>query len=204
MKRNRNTDEGRPEVGTPGRESISLADILNRESADRSVRSRRQDRGSRTIPRNDAVTGLNRPSVRASLVARTDDSTLGLHWAVWGGLANVVEFQLRNGTSVHCRDQHGNTALHWAAGSGHVTVVDLLLMAGADPHAVNLDGATPLTLATERGHARVIDRLQLALPPARALGIPATREAASPVASPQGAPAPRGSFPRTEARGIFM
>lgn len=76
--------------------------------------------------------------------------TLGytpLHYACWGGQAEVIDVLLQNNAKINAQNIAGCTPLHSAVANGHACCVKELLGRGADPSIVDEDGTTPLDLA---------------------------------------------------------
>jgi ankyrin repeat protein len=71
--------------------------------------------------------------------------------AIIKGEFSLVLAVLKDGASVHDRDEQDETPLHWAAALGRTPVAEELLLLGADPELKNAKKQTPLMLAQANG-----------------------------------------------------
>jgi ankyrin repeat protein len=74
-----------------------------------------------------------------------------LHWAAWGGDAEVTCLLLKHQADVSARMVWDYTPLHYAVMGGHSSVGKLLLEAGASLEVKNSAGETPLYVAVVHG-----------------------------------------------------
>merc|ERR1712057_72875 len=84
-------------------------------------------------------------------VSAKQDS-MALHSACDAGYHEIVQFLLRQGADVNCRDPKMRTALMYAAYSGSEANIGLLIKCGADPSRENKFGATPIMYAAYYAH----------------------------------------------------
>ena len=82
-----------------------------------------------------------------------------LHWAVFAGYQNVVEFLLAKGANINAKDEFSGTPLHHAAGAGAKELVKLLLAKGANVNAKTEKGQTAMSLAKKKGHSEIAELL---------------------------------------------
>ena len=82
---------------------------------------------------------------RVSLLETVDREVVNrFHGAASDGDVNVVIDMLRDGVSVDCSDEYGQTALYWAAVNNRIDIVKVLLDSGANVNWQNCFGITPL------------------------------------------------------------
>jgi ankyrin repeat protein len=83
-----------------------------------------------------------------------------LHYAVWSGNKEVVEFLLVNKAEVDARTHYGDTPL-WEATRfpDGKAIVELLLAHNADVNALDYGGYTALGSAAVRGHKDIVEVL---------------------------------------------
>ncbi|KAF4750694.1 hypothetical protein FOZ63_020698 [Perkinsus olseni] len=72
-----------------------------------------------------------------------------LHYAVQGGLADVVNELIAHKADLDIQNDFGQTPLHHAAQLGHISIVKLLLEGGADRDLTTDKGKTPYALSKD-------------------------------------------------------
>ena len=82
-----------------------------------------------------------------------------LHYAAFGGHADVAKYLIAEHAPLDARAPNGQTALMLAAETGHLDVVRLLVAAGADKAAKDPGGKTALDLALKAGNTDIADVL---------------------------------------------
>ncbi|KAG2001188.1 hypothetical protein GB937_010426 [Aspergillus fischeri] len=90
------------------------------------------------------------------------DGNTALLIAVERGHGNVVDFLLRKGANVYCRNRKGHSALHIAARKGNLNIAKALINHGDIIGAIGHNDEfrnTPLFLAVQEGHMDVIRML---------------------------------------------
>jgi len=65
----------------------------------------------------------------------------------------IIEFLLKNGARINCKDKNNNTPLHNAAKTGNLYVVKFLLEKGANVNAVNNHGEAPVHVVANNYYA---------------------------------------------------
>jgi ankyrin repeat protein len=141
-----------------------------------------------------------------------DGGVSALHWAAYGGSAEVVRLLIEKGLGVNAKTKAGWTPLHWAVTGGSVEAARLLIDKGADIDAGSFDDQTPLELATVKtregdesavGRAAIADLLQQhgarVLPPLQRQPAPP----ASPTLPPPSPPPPARQITKTDSSSIL-
>ncbi|KAF4704498.1 hypothetical protein FOZ62_024017, partial [Perkinsus olseni] len=72
-----------------------------------------------------------------------------LHYAVQGGLADIVRELIAHKADLDIQNDFGQTPLHHAAQLGHISIVKLLLEGGADRDLTTDKGKTPYALSRD-------------------------------------------------------
>lgn len=83
-----------------------------------------------------------------------------LHYAAYGGHAEVVQMLLARPLDLDAAAPNGQTALMLAAKAGKLEVVKLLIDADADLELEDHDGKTAMDLAGAAGHGDVVEYLR--------------------------------------------
>jgi ankyrin repeat protein len=87
-----------------------------------------------------------------------------LHYAIYGGFADVSEYVLSAGADINQRAPNQRTALMLAAQLGNLSMAQLLVSRGADTSLTEPDGKTAADIAAGRGFQEVADFLRKAKP----------------------------------------
>lgn len=81
------------------------------------------------------------------LVAQDPNKKNAMHYAVKSANIELVEFLIKKGFSVHCRDKFLKSPLHYASQAGLFHIADLLIRFKSDTEAKDNNGRTSLHLA---------------------------------------------------------
>lgn len=104
-----------------------------------------------------------RSGIESGMDVNGFDSTqklTALHMAAYNGHTEIVDYLLKKGAAVDCRDRDKKTPLIHACTGPFSATVQTLIKAGADVNAIDgTEGFTPLMMAAGLGQAEIVEIL---------------------------------------------
>ncbi|KAF5647827.1 ankyrin repeat [Fusarium tjaetaba] len=107
----------------------------------------------------DAVEFYLYKHLLTDLNARDSDGQTPMHYAVWAGLAFVIQYLVKRGGNVHAESRSGMTRLNLAVREGHSECVRVLLNHGAGQKMGHID-KSPFVLASCSGNEAILNLLK--------------------------------------------
>jgi hypothetical protein len=96
----------------------------------------------------------NAIKVYESIIKNINDSPI--YVAAADGNTEILQFLLRHGADINCRNEYGATPIYWAAWYGHTDTVKCLAQHGADINCGTESGTTPIHWAAWWGHTDTV------------------------------------------------
>lgn len=138
--------------------NLELLDFLLRNRANPLMRNKYGDSALMVATlRGDASTVQRLLAAKAPV---NHDGWTALHYAAYGGNAEIVRLLAAHGASLDAEAPNGQTSLMLAASNGKLEAVKALVDADADLDVADRQGRTALMLAQAAGQAEVVAYLR--------------------------------------------